>query len=73
MIKWLLIALIAGATLSTAAAFSEAENPEDYIPILENLGGNIYETIVSTIDYAVSLVDIWAIETDVVGNDSVEQ
>jgi len=63
MIKWLLIALIAGAFLSSAAAMKDVESVEDAYPILTQFGGKFYETIVSTVDYAQGLVDIWQIET----------
>ncbi len=63
MIKLLLIALVAGAFLSTAAAMKDVESIEDAYPILADVGKQIYATIVSTVDYAQSLVDIWAIET----------
>lgn len=62
MIKLLLIALIAGAFLSTAAAMKDVESVEDAYPVLEDFGIKIYGTIISTVDYAQSLVDIWHIE-----------
>ena len=65
MFKWLIIVLVIGFFFTTASAFSEVDTYEDAIPIFQEFGENLYQTLVISFDYGSDLVEIWLEETEV--------
>jgi hypothetical protein len=59
MFKWLIIALVLGFLFTSASAFSEVETYEDAIPVLQEFGEKLYQTIVSGFDFGQELIDTW--------------
>lgn len=59
MFKWLVIALVLGFLFTSASAFSEVESYEDTLPILQEFGENLYQTLVTGLEFTSNLVDIW--------------
>lgn len=59
MFKWLIIALVLGFLFTSASAFSEVETYEDAIPVLQEFGEKLYQTIESGFDFGQELIDTW--------------
>jgi hypothetical protein len=62
MFKLLIIALVFVFLFTTASAFSEVESYEDAIPLLQEFGEKLYQTIIASFDFGQELIDVWGNE-----------
>jgi len=62
MFKLIVIALVLVGLFTTSTAFSELETYEDVIPVLQQTGEKLYQTVNDSIDYVQGLFDLWDID-----------
>ena len=62
MFKLIVIALVLVGLFSTSTAFSEVETYQDVIPVLQQTGEKIHQTVGDTFDYVSGLFDLWDID-----------